>query len=129
MRGGYAMAAYSANPDAAQEALRHFGAALAVRPDSGVAWSMVGMIRGALGQYLSARRAADQATERDPTDALSWYFRGRFYAYGNTPESRLVSRQCFERALELDPSFSSAREALDLIEAGKPLEGFGPRRQ
>jgi hypothetical protein len=56
----------------------------------------------------------DVATELEPTNAFVWLFEARFYSY--TPWPARGVEAC-NKALDLDPSLSGARELLAELEA------------
>ena len=45
-------------------------------------------------------------------DAYQLYLKGRYYWYKSTPQDALKARECFQQAIDLDPSFALAYSGL-----------------
>ncbi len=125
-RGGLAMAGSVAKQEAPEQTLHHWRVAVALRPDSGIAWANLG---SALGYSLAVlprdevterrrraaetRNALDRAILHAPDSALVWLIRGDLLRY--FPADRSAAIEALERALELDPELSRAQEVLNSI--------------
>ena len=103
-------------PDTTQEALRHFGDALALDPDFALAHTGVARCYVHLGAqsrlpseeaYPAAQEAAQRAIELDPEIAMGHVSLGLvrlFYDW-----DLAAARSCLERAIELNPGSAEAR--------------------
>jgi 4-hydroxybenzoate polyprenyltransferase/Tfp pilus assembly protein PilF len=96
------------------EAVEEFSQAVEIESTESVYWNNLGAAYRDLGQFDRALAALDEATRLAPRMLDPYFNRGALYLQtGRTNEAR---RQ-FLLALEIDPSFAPAREALERIVA------------
>jgi 4-hydroxybenzoate polyprenyltransferase/Flp pilus assembly protein TadD len=94
-------------------ALREFGAAVRLDPGEPVFWNNLGTAQRSANDYAAALEAFATATRLAPRMVGPYYNRGQVHeAMGDNEEAR---RQ-YLLALELDPSFEPARQALERAE-------------
>jgi 4-hydroxybenzoate polyprenyltransferase/Tfp pilus assembly protein PilF len=96
------------------EAVEEFSEAIEIDPAEPVYWNNLGAAYRDLGRFDEALAALDEATRLAPRMLDPYYNRGSLLLQaGRTNEAR---RQ-FLLALEIDPSFAPAREALERVAA------------
>lgn len=102
------------------EAARAAEAALALTPDDGRLWEVVGLARQMLGDLEGAIAAYDRAIELMPGDSRVHLNRGGAYIVGHQQGRagwRARARADFERAVELDPRSTFAWNNLGWVRA------------
>jgi TolB-like protein len=71
------------------------------------------------------------ARSRKPTEdleAYTLYRQGRYYLLMQTPENFAAAKRCFEQAIERDPGFALAHDALAVLWWYYDFMGFAPSR-
>lgn len=99
---------------AGQSLLHHISVAVALRPRSAFVRAMLAMAQAATARYEQAAKTMDEATTLEPSNALVWLFKARFYAFW--PDPRPGIEAC-RKAAELDPDLGGVRELQAEFEA------------
>jgi len=109
----------------AEAALRHAQFATSARPIEYRYIAQLGLCHVRLGNFPIAERLMRKALHGLPEDKSCWNNMGIVYAAKGNPAQ---ARQCFERALALDPSFENAKKNLALLGEDAPAgsEGRAP---
>jgi hypothetical protein len=96
-------------PGNLERALGLFADILAHDPDNPYAHFCSGIILFNQGKFTEASRQFEAVNRIDPEDPHAWYWRGK-----SIPDSyeSPVAKECFEKALKLDPYLNAARYAL-----------------
>jgi len=83
----------------------------------------------------SEPKAPSVRRHTDNLDAYALYLKGRYYWNSLTPEGLRKSRECYEKAIEIDPEYALAHAALSMWHQSlafwadaSPTEAFGKSR-
>ncbi|HEV3445939.1 MAG TPA: FG-GAP-like repeat-containing protein, partial [Gemmataceae bacterium] len=103
-----------------ERAVSIFNNVLRQEPDNPYAHYGLGFIFAFVGKQPEAAAQFEAVTRIDPEDAQSWYRLG-----ANCEDDPKKKKECFERALKLDPYFKAALYGLSqiLLREGKTEEG------
>jgi tetratricopeptide (TPR) repeat protein len=103
-----------------ERAVSIFNNVLRQEPDNPYAHYCLGFIFAFVGKQPEAATQFEAVTRIDPNDAQSWYRLG-----ANCEDDPKKKKECFERALKLDPYLNAAVYALGmvLIHEGRTEEG------
>jgi len=103
-----------------ERAVSIFNNVLRQEPDNPYAHYCLGFIFAFVGKQPEAAAQFEAVTRIDPEDAQSWYRLG-----ANCEDDPKKKKECFERALKLDPYLNAAVYALGmvLIHEGRTEEG------
>lgn len=77
------------------------------------AWALIGMVYGMQNQPQQALKALDTAQEANPGFEMTYFYRGNVYVSAGNPAE--AAKQ-YQRALDLNPYFSDARQALARVQ-------------
>jgi tetratricopeptide (TPR) repeat protein len=103
-------------------AQREYEAVLRLDPDHLMATVYLGDVWYRRGAYHIAQAYFEESLEIEPT-AIAYRFLGDAILHGGHGSRR--ARECFKRALELDPDYRGAREALADLDARSGVELSG----
>lgn len=91
-----------ADPASHPRAVALFREVLQQEPDNPYAHFCLGIILNYQGKFEEANPHFEQVTRIDPADPHAWFYRGV------TVEDEAKQRECFEKAVELDPNLRPA---------------------
>ena len=119
-RAGMGLAKAQEDVEHARHSELHAQVAVGLRPDSGIARSMLGVAQVLQGNYQPALENIDRSVTIEPDSALVGFFRANFYSRSRYPGHDEIARKECRRVLAIDPQFQGA---IDLLERLGPSKG------
>jgi hypothetical protein len=100
-----------------KQAARHYRRYLEFRPDDMAARLALGAAHLQAAQFADAETVAREAIRRTPGNAAAFDLLGRALASSGRIDEAIAA---LERALEIDPAMSAARQALAIVRRARP---------
>ena len=104
----------SRDPAVIADLRHHMEVAVALRPRSGFARASLANAMALGGDHRAAVRLIEEATQLEPTNAMVWMHKARFFSYTPWPERGV---EACRTALELDPEIGGAYDLMAELEA------------